>query len=150
MAIGQSRLHEMLRRNILFSESVVWLQAFTPQTKREILDMIQKDQLTDKGIDAEGRQIGEYSELTEIITRGRKQAGDHYTLDDTGAFYRSMFVTVLKEAIEIDANADKGEENLFEKYTTKIIGLTDDNLGKLIELVKAEYIKQARAILFRT
>jgi hypothetical protein len=149
MAIGQSRLHEMLRRNLLFSESVVWLQAFTPQTKREILDMIQKDQLTDKGIDADGNVIGYYSYVTELITRGAKRQGDHYTLDDTGAFYRSMFVTVLKEAIEIDANADKGDENLFEKYSTKIIGLTDENLGKLIELVKKEYIKQAREILFR-
>jgi hypothetical protein len=144
--IGASRLHEMLRKHRQLSEAVAWLEAFTPQMKREILDWIRKDQLTDKGIDSDGRVIGTYSYVTEIISRGRKQQGTHYTLDDTGALYRSMYVTVLREAIEI--NADDGKIKDQDWYTTKIIGLTDENTQKLIAEVKKRYITIFRKVLF--
>jgi hypothetical protein len=144
--IGASRLHEMLRKHRQLSEAVAWLEAFTPQMKREILDWIRKDQLTDKGIDSDGRVIGTYSYVTEIISRGRKQQGAHYTLDDTGALYRSMYVTVLREAIEI--NADDGKIKDQNWYTTKIIGLTDENTQKLIAEVKKRYITIFRKVLF--
>jgi hypothetical protein len=144
--IGASRLHEMLRKHRQLSEAVAWLETFTPQMKREILDWIRKDQLTDKGIDSDGRVIGTYSYVTEIISRGRKQQGAHYTLDDTGALYRSMYVTVLREAIEI--NADDGKIKDQEWYTTKIIGLTDENTQKLIAEVKKRYIAIFRKVLF--
>jgi hypothetical protein len=144
--IGASRLHEMLRKHRQLSEAVAWLEAFTPQMKREILDWIRKDQLTDKGIDSDGRVIGYYSYVTEIISRGRKQQGAHYTLDDTGALYRSMYVTVLREAIEI--NADDGKIKDQNWYTTKIIGLTDENTQKLIAEVKKRYITIFRKVLF--
>jgi hypothetical protein len=144
--IGASRLHEMLRKHRQLSEAVAWLEAFTPQMKREILDWIRKDQLTDKGIDSDGRVIGTYSYVTEIISRGRKQQGAHYTLDDTGALYRSMYVTVLREAIEI--NADDGKIKDQDWYTTKIIGLTDENTQKLIAEVKKRYIAIFRKVLF--
>ena len=148
MAIGQSKLHELLRKHIQMSEAVAWLQVFDTATKRQVLDWIRKDQLTNKGVDADGKVIGYYSQVTEMITRGKKQAGAHYTLDDTGAFYRSMYVTVLRNALEIDANGDKGEENLFEKYGQKIIGLTDESMAKLREVVKERYIIIAKKILF--
>lgn len=148
MAIGQSRLHELLRKHRQFSEAVAWLEVFDTATKRQILDWIQKDQLTAKGIDADGNVIGYYSYVTELISRGKKRQGEHYTLDDTGAFYRSMYVTILREAIEIDANGDKGEENLFEKYGQKIVGLTEENLGKLRAVVKERYLIIAKKILF--
>jgi hypothetical protein len=144
--IGASRLHEMLRKHRQLSEAVAWLETFTPQMKREILDWIRKDQLTDKGIDSDGRVIGYYSYVTEIISRGRKQQGAHYTLDDTGALYRSMYVTVLREAIEI--NADDGKIKDQNWYTTKIIGLTDENTQKLIAEVKKRYIAIFRKVLF--
>lgn len=144
--IGASRLHEMLRKHRQLSEAVAWLETFTPQMKREILDWIRKDQLTDKGVDSDGRVIGYYSAVTEIITRGRKQQGAHYTLDDTGALYRSMYVTVLREAIEI--NADDGKIKDQDWYTSKIIGLTDENTQKLIAEVKKRYIAIFRKVLF--
>jgi hypothetical protein len=150
MAIGQSKLHEMLRKHRLMSEAVAWLEVFDSATKKQVLDWIRKDQLTAKGIDADGNVIGYYSQVTEMITRGKKQAGSHYTLDDTGAFYRSMYVTVFRSSLEIDANGDKGEEDLFEKYGQKIIGLTEENMGNLRQVVKEKYIAIAKKILFGT
>lgn len=147
MAIGQSKLHEMIRRGRLLSDSVAWLKTFTPKTKTEILDMIREDQLRKKGIDGDGNVIGYYSYVTELINP-RKKFNTHYTLFDTGEFYRSMFVTVLQDRIEINADGDKGDENLFVKYGSEIIKLTDENLSILKDVVKEAYIKYARSIIF--
>jgi hypothetical protein len=148
MAIGQSKLHEMLRRGTLLNDAVAWLDAFHPNTKKQVLEWIQKDQLTRQGVDADGNVLGYYSRLTEIISRGRKQEGDHYTLEDTGDFYKSMFITVLRNAIEIDGDVNKFKNQ--DWYTSRILGLTDENFTKLIETVKARYIDYARKILFST
>jgi hypothetical protein len=148
MAIGQSKLHEMLRRGTLLNDAVAWLDAFHPNTKKQVLEWIQKDQLTRQGVDADGLVIGYYSTVTEMITNGRKQAGDHYTLEDTGDFYKSMFITVLQNAIEIDGDVDKFKDQHW--YTSRILGLTDENFTKLIETVKARYIDYARKVLFGT
>jgi len=152
MAIGQSKLHEMLRRGTLLNDAAAWLNAFwgtaQPNTKELVLDWIRKDQLTRQGVDADGNVIGYYSRLTEIISGGRKKEGDRFTLEDTGDFYKSMFITVLRNAIEIDGDVNKFKDQ--DWYTSRILGLTDENFTKLIETVKARYIDYARKILFGT
>ncbi len=51
----------------------------------------------------------------------------------------------------ISADGQKENENLFEKYDKNggnIIGLTDENLGKLILILKDNMLNYARKILF--
>lgn len=147
MAIGQSRLHKMLQRRRLLSESVFWYETFTPRTKKKILDWIRKDQLRSKGIDADGEVIGYYSLTTERINP-KKRFNSHYTLDDTGDFFRSMFITVFKDRLMVDANSSSFREmQTQEWYTNRILGLTDEHIIKLIEEVKASYIERVRKIL---
>lgn len=137
----------MLRRGKLLNDAVAWLDAFGPELRRTIIvSWIQKDQLTRQGVDANGAILGYYSYVTDLITRGRKREGEHYTLEDTGDFYKSMFITVLRNAIEIDGDVDKFKDQ--EWYTSKILGLTDENFKKLIEEVKEAYRNYARKILF--
>ena len=151
MAIGQSRLHELLKRRRLISNAVFWVTTFESQvTRNTIIDWIREDQLRGKGINADGQEIGFYSYATELITNGEKQEGDPYTLNDTGEFYRSMYMTVLTDAIQFNANPIKGNDNLFAKYGENILNLTDENLLKLKQLVKRKYIEQLRKILFGT
>ena len=138
----------MLRRGTLLNDAVAWLDAFHPNTKNQVLEWIQKDQLTRQGVDADGNVLGYYSRLTEMISRGRKQEGDRYTLEDTGDFYKSMYITVLRNSIEIDGDVDKFKDQNW--YTSRILGLTDENFTKLIETVKAQYINYARKVLFGT
>jgi len=147
MAIGQSKLHELLKRGRVLSDAVAWFDAFDTKQKNDILHMIREDQLRSKGIDGTGEVIGYYSFVTTLINP-LKRFNTHYTLYDTGAFYRSMFVTVLMDRIEINANADKGDENLFEKYGTQIIQLTDENFEILKASVRASYIDYAKKTLF--
>jgi hypothetical protein len=159
MAIGQSKLHSILRKGKELSEKKTWYNFFyRSDVKKQILHWIQEDQLRSKGIDKTGEVIGTYSIVTEWISGGRKQHGDHYTLDDTGDFFRSMFVAVFSDRFEIDADPIKktdssdyfdgyGEENLFDKYGTGIIGLTDENLEKLKEKILAHYQNELKRIL---
>lgn len=144
MAIGKSKLHEMLRKGKLLNEAVAWYNAFSPRTKTEVLDLIRQEQLMKKGIDGTGKVIGYYSMLTVRINP-KKKFNTPYTLYDTGAFYRSMYVRVLMESIEIDADTQKMEDKKW--YTTKILTLTDENLIKVQNMVKESYIKQFKDIL---
>jgi len=149
MAIGKSKLHDLLRRGQRISDVAAWYETFeSGQIRKEILDWIRKDQLMNQGVNASNEVIGLYSAFTESLDSS-KVAGTPYTLNDTGEFYRSMFIMILPNAIEIDANPIKGNDNLFEKYGNSIIGLTPESLIKLSVITKKKYIEYIKEILLR-
>jgi len=150
MAIGNTKYHQMLRRASLLSESLAWFDFFTSNNRLMIITMIQRKQLFEQGIDKFGNVIGEYSYATEVISRGEKQQGDHYTLEDSGEFYRSMFVVVYNDLFEINANAKKDDDNLFDLYGTGIIGLTRENMDILVQKIRHSYLMYAKRILLGT
>jgi hypothetical protein len=134
----------------------IWLAVFSdPAFKTQILNWIRQDQLFKRGIDGDGDVIGLYSEFTEMINPS-KIAGEHYTLFDSGAFYRSMFITIgigSDPSITFDADPikidDDGEKtNLFWKYGENIIALTDENKTKLANEIRDRFIRESRKILF--
>lgn len=128
-----------LRRALMLSSSLAWYESFDQQLKKMIINWIQEDQLQ-KGIDEDGDIIGLYSEWTELINP-EKIAGTPYTLEDTGDFYKSMYIVVLNDSIVIEADPIKGTDNLFYKYGEGIIGLTEENMDKLREEVRKKYIQ---------
>jgi len=144
MAIGTSKLHEMLRKGKLLNEAVAWHNAFSPKTKTEVLDLVRQEQLMKKGIDGTGQVIGYYSRLTSLINP-KKKFNSPFTLFDTGDFYRSMYVRVLQNAIIIEADTQKMEEQSW--FTDKILTLTDENLAILQIKVRESYIKQFKTLL---
>ena len=147
MAIGDTRFDHLFKRARLLKEAQAWKQAFDSATKVQMIKWIQQDQLTDKGIDGKGIEIGNYSYATEIISRGKKQQGDHYTLNDTGEFYRSMRVEVETSLIWITGNGQKGNDNLYEKYGQDITTLTEENLNKLKAIISTKYTEYIKKIL---
>jgi hypothetical protein len=148
MAIGQSKLHTILRRGRLLSDSVAWLETFTPKTRKEIIDLVRESQLRAEGINSKGDVIGLYSFATQLASNGRKQQGDHYTFDDTGEFFRSMFLRVLSNSFTIVADGQKEDENILVKYGDEIIALTDENFERVKIMVRKAYIDYVRRILF--
>lgn len=144
------KLERLLKRAKTLSELKAWFGVFDEKTKSIIIDWVQKDQLTAKGVDGDGNVIGYYSYATELITRGKKQEGDHYTLDDTGAFYKSMQVLIFQQSFVILGDGDKGIENLYEKYGNKITTLENENLEKLKIIVRESYRNYVRSVLFGT
>ena len=143
--IGETAIDEHLKKTRLLFDSVAWLDAHTSQVKEDILNLIREAQLMAEGVDENNEIIGTYSFMTEIISGGRKQEGDPYNLNDTGEFFRSMYIKVLADSIIIDANYQKMEDK--DWWSISILGLTQENLDKYAEMVKENYIKYARKIL---
>lgn len=139
MGFMETLLGDKLKKAAKLSESLAWLEAFDQALMNTIIKWIQEDQLQ-QGIDEDGDIIGLYSDFTESLNP-EKIAGTPYTLDDTGDFYRSMYVVVLKDSIIIEANPTKGNDNLFFKYGDGIIGLTEESMGKLQEEIRKKYIQ---------
>ncbi len=137
---------------MLTNERVAWQNAFDGKLKNKIIEeWIQNDQLFSKGVDENGDVLGLYSEWTEKINP-EKIAGTPYTLKDTGAFYKSMFIIVLVDSFIIDGNGKKIDEfgqvtDLFKWLGDGIVGLTEENREKLKLEITERFIKYVREIL---
>jgi hypothetical protein len=136
MDLTQTILGNVLNRYRNLRETYLWRKVFDDAKFREwVLDLIRQDQLFKQGIDGDGDVIGYYSEYTEMLNP-EKIAGTHFTLFDSGEFYKSFILYIYENYIEVDANPikinEKGEkENLFWKYGENIIALTEESLDKL-------------------
>jgi hypothetical protein len=138
--------------------SFVWQRVFSKKRIQEyvIVELIQSDQLFDRGIDETGNPIRNadngrtsYSKLTEILSGGTKKEGEHYTLLDGGEFYKSMVFLLGANYFEIDADPIKKDSNLFAKFGEGIIGLTNESKEKLRVRLKEEYKIELRRILLK-
>tara|TARA_R110001606_G_scaffold742_3_gene2939 strand:- start:16127 stop:16600 length:474 start_codon:yes stop_codon:yes gene_type:complete len=153
-SLKQTALGQLLNRaKLILDMDLVWYQVFSdPTFKRWILDLVRQDQLFDKGVDEDDDIIGTYSEATEMMNPS-KIAGTHYTLFDSGDFYKSFVIRVGKRIFEIDADTSEmdGENWWVQNNITKdaILGLTDENKTKLSVEVKRRFIIEARKILLR-
>lgn len=143
--IGETAIDVHLKKTRLLFDSVAWLDAHTSEVKEDILNLIREAQLMDKGVDEDNQIIGTYSFMTELISGGRKQEGDPYNLNDTGEFFRSMYIKVLKDSIIIDADSQKMEDQ--DWWSISILGLTQENLQLYANMVKENFILYARRVL---
>lgn len=134
-------LNDLLRNTkILMDPDIIWNHVFSDkQFQTWILDLIRDDQLMEKGVDETGKVIGTYSWATQNIYNSSKIEGEHYTLFDTGDFYKSMVILLGTNYFEIDADPIKENANLFTKYGEGIIGLTEESLEKLRVETKRRY-----------
>ena len=101
-----------------------------------------------KGLNSEGVKLsdigGEYSAVT--LDLNPDKVADKVDLFDTGKFYESIIAQAnLFDFVEITANPIKVEEsgqrvNLYNRWGKDIIGLNEENLQELIEIVKDKLI----------
>lgn len=121
---------------------------FKDEIRVFILDLNRINQLYEKGEDSYENFLGTYSYRTENITKGRKKAGDHITLLDTGAFYKSFDIAVYSdESFTIEANTIKEDGSDLassKRYGKGILGLNEESKCKLIEKILPEIIIEVR------
>lgn len=114
-----------------------------------IIGLNTKGQL-EKGINSKGESLasvgGGYSPITIDIKRAKGQPVDRVTLKDTGDFYDTFNVQVREGEIVITANTIKDDDDLIDRWGSDIIGLTDENLDKLIIFAKGLYIDYLRKL----
>lgn len=140
-------LGERLKRATQIKSPVLWRVVFSDARFQQwILNLIKKDQLINAGVDEDGVVIGLYSPVTQMINP-KKIAGTHYTLLDTGDFFKSMVIYLGTNFFDIDANPIKGNENLFTKYGEGIIGLTEESKIRLRYETQRRYNIELRKLL---
>ena len=115
----------------------------------EVIRLNQEEQLFNEGIDSTGRLIGSYSPVTEVLSGGKKKAGTHYTLFDTGTFYKTFNVYSTKTAFYVEADGELGkDEDIIDKYGIQILGLTDESKSDLAEFIKPQVVAKVKERLF--
>lgn len=134
-------------------------QVFSGNTslQQDIIELNTEDQLYDKGVDAKGKELGEYAFITRTYykplaaTQGRDGRSDHVTLKDTGAFYRSFKFRGTAESFYFTADTIKVNEfgsrtDLIEQFGN-VIGLTNENQKKVAKWIIPDCRRVVRGIL---
>ena len=142
--IGNTLIEKHLNKALTLDDANAWFDANTPQIKKLVLELLRQDQLFEHGVNKFDQIIGLYSPETEAINP-TKRAGTPFTLKDTGAFYQSMFITVLKDSILINADASIMQDQSW--WNVDILGLNEQNLEIYAQQIKMKYIKYARKVL---
>lgn len=142
--IGETRMDQQLRLALLLDDAKTWFFLHDDRIKKLIVRLITDEQLNKRGIDKFEQIIGLYSEFTEMINP-EKVAGTPFTLKDSGEFYRSMFVEVLKDEILINAETTKMENKNW--WTIDVLGLTENNLNQYVNELRKKHLEWTRFVL---
>jgi hypothetical protein len=95
--------------------------------RQELVRILIQDQL-EQGIDGDGKELPEYSEISVNVYG--KEAGP-YKLYDTGEFYKSITIEKIDgSGIVIYGDTDKGRVDLM-MYSESILYLNNDSLNEL-------------------
>lgn len=142
MVVDFTRLDKLFSALDNLNEDQIWLFAVDNDVQDEIIRINTEDQLEEEGIDSLGRKLGDYAPSTIAYKRRKGQRYDHVTLKDEGDFYNSFNVKVNVNEIIIDADdSSKYNKPLFEVWGVDVLGLTDDNMNYIKEMILENYIK---------
>lgn len=127
-----------LRNKVAQSENNInsgkWVQQIIYDNEAYIVDLNAEEQLYEQGVNNLGVSISDYapySPVTIEIKKAKGQPTNRVTLRDEGDFESSFFLEVGQNQFEIKASDWKTEE-LIKKYGRQILGLTNENIEKLI------------------
>lgn len=106
-----------------------------------------KTQLFKRSIGADGIDLGFYKKATESYDT-TKTAGSPYEMFDTGAFYSSIFASVVNNEVIISSRDPKLKDMLETSIyiTNDFFGLTEENSKHFINRWVKPYIKNLMRI----
>lgn len=93
----------------------------------------------DDGLDSDGNILGRYSLMTQIITNGRKKAGDPFDIDDTGETRKNVELFSRQESQNIVFRFNSNSQalpDLLQRVGKRLFGLQDKNLDKFTEIAR--------------
>lgn len=147
-ALLMEALEQLARSVIALDEVQIAILALNqPDVKNLIIKLNTQDQLFKKGEDSRRISLedigGPYSDFTVEIKKAKGQPVDRVTLKDTGDFYESFVVRITNDAgIEIDADPFKDDTNLFQEWGIDILGLNEENLQKIIDVMAVNMVEE--------
>ena len=141
MVVDFTRLDKLFSALDNLTEDKIWLFAVDKDVQDEMIRINTEEQLEEEGIDSLGRKLGDYAPSTIAYKRRKGQRYDHVTLKDEGDFYNSFNIKVNVNEIIIDADdSSKYNKPLFEVWGVDVLGLTDENMNYIKEMILENYI----------
>ncbi|MBP1222662.1 hypothetical protein [Flavobacterium sp. 1355] len=104
--------------------------------EKELVEM-EKRRLSVDSKDIFGNPIGFYSEGTEIMSGGKKKAGDPFTAIDTGDWFKGFYLQEVSGVLRFGSTDPKTNEILSDGpdntwLSDELFGLTDKELKEVI------------------
>jgi len=106
---------------------------FIRSIEKEFLDR-NKEQIQEDSKDIFGNPIGFYSQATEIITKGRKKAGEPFSGVDTGNWFKGFKMQEVSGVLRFTSTDEKNQLilNSDNWLSDELFGLSDKNLKEVI------------------
>ena len=140
--IDFTRLDKILDKAKNLSVDAAWIFAIDRDVQNEIIRINTEDQLEEEGVDSLGNTIGDYSPVTVFLKRLKGDRFDHITLKDEGDFHESFTIQVTNDGWILDADdSSKYDRPLFQVYGVDVLGLTDENMEFIKQMIIENYIK---------
>lgn len=102
--------------------------------EKEFLEA-EKKRISEDSKDIYGNPLGFYSQATELISGGKKKAGDPFTGIDTGDWFKGFFMQEVSGVLRFGSKDPKTNDILKSDnwLSDEVFGLSDDELKEVIE-----------------
>lgn len=138
-----SSFEDKIKKLAAFDRILAMQYIFNDKQVQELIHELNIKQLQ-QGKDSKDRSLPFYSKTS--VRKFGKKAG-RITLFETGAFYASIHTIVNNSGVVIDADAQKENTNLFNRYGVDIIGLDDVNMSVLADFAKSKLIEYINGLV---
>lgn len=129
-------LNQFLQKSKSLNEKTIRrdIFKFIRTIEKEFIDK-NKEQIFEDSTDIFEQSLGFYSKATELISGGRKKAGEPYDGRDTGDWLDGWYMQVVANVVSFRSSDPKNGAILQGEhwFTTEFFGLTDKNLNGIIE-----------------
>jgi len=160
----QAKLFNSVKAAFRLDENAMFNAVLTDKGLQKWILDLNRSQLFD-GEDSLGVQLrdigGGYSITTQFLNQGRtfqvnldgetksntKEVGESPFLYDTGEYYESYTFNLGNGLFTITSDPIKDGDNLEDRYGDDLEGLQDENLQKLIDVIRKKFIKEVRVLL---
>jgi hypothetical protein len=123
--------------------------AETVANNTTFIENLNIEQLKTHGVTALSKPVEPpYLDITKQIKKVKGQPYNRVTLRDRGDFHKSFYVEVEGDGFRIDATDEK-RDDLVDKYTVWIFGLSKDSRKQFLTMYRPEIVKNLRKLLWR-
>jgi hypothetical protein len=130
-------LYNIANRMLSLNNSylLVTTMSKNPSLKKLVTDLNTKKQL-EYGELSNGEVLPNYSFNSQVFFG---KPDKPIQLKDTGEFWRSFDVVLADDGFYINADGDKGDVDLFVKYSENVAGLNDKNMIIFIDALLIQF-----------
>lgn len=103
---------------------------------------LNKNRISLDSEDIYGKALGYYSVTTEVLSEGRKKAGDPFTGEDTGDWFKGFIMKIENNVVSFTSTDSKNNVILTSKdwLSHDVFGLSDEDLRAFIKVALKPFV----------